>query len=156
MFVGSEMKSTSFESSQLSSASEEVDNSSSREVVDSDNSNTSSLAAESENGSELSTEELLESLSDSNDNEADELDMTFVETDSANSCSEDAAYETAPVSTTTADGPSDIAVNSVETKMTADSDHLLLCGSDHPCGDRKHDARVSESILVSHVTMDIK
>jgi len=130
-------------------------------AVDSDNSNTSSTAAESENDSERSTADLLESSSVGSGNEADELDVSFAETDSSDTCSGDVTCEPARVSTTTADGPPAVVTNSTDIKLAAaadidNDDHRHFIGSDRPYGDLKQrDTYLSESMLVSHVAMDI-
>jgi len=152
--INSEVRSTASE------LCDEVDDADDKLAADSDTCNSDSLAAESENGSELSTADLLESSSESNDNEADELDMSFTETDNANTCLDDVTDETVRVSTTTADGALTNDINAVDIKLAATAsadvnDHRHFIGSDRTCSDLKHDAHMSDSILVSHVVMDI-
>lgn len=129
-------------------SSQEADDNS---TADSDSSNTNSLAAELENDIESSTADLSESSSESSDNKADELDMSFTETDNANTCLDDVTHNTVRVSN---------AIDAIDIKLaaTADNDaddHRHFVSSDVSCSDLKHDAHVSESILVSHVAMDI-
>jgi len=138
-------------------SSQEVDDNS---AVNSD-CNTSSLASDSENDSELMAADLLESSSESNDNEATELEMSLTETDSADTCSDDVPCDTLQTSTVMAGGPHASAVTSVDIKLAATVDidnedhHRHFVDSDRPFGDLKHDAHVSESILVSQLAMDI-
>lgn len=167
MSVGanSEVKSSS---SELSGADDKVETSYTSQDVDdilaadSDSCNTTdSFTTESpgnESAGESSTVDVSESLSESNDNEAAELDMSFTETDNANTCLDDV---TAPrVTTTTADGPTTSAINTIDIKLAAaadniegdNDDHRHFVGSDRPCSDIKHD---TQSIMVSHVAMDI-
>jgi len=133
--------------------------------MDNDNSNTSSAAVESENYPRRSTADLLESSSDSSDNEAEELDVSFTERNSTKTCL-GVTCEPIHVSTTTADRPLSNATNLTNMKLAAtrdidnddddDDDHRHFIGSDRPFGDfKQHDAHISESVLVSHVAMDI-
>ena len=165
MSVGDEIAEKS-ESSESSVDIERAEDCSSLDIcnssaVDSDNSNTSLAAAESENGSERSTADLLESSSDSSGNEVDELDMSFTETDNANTCLGDVTREPVHVSTTTADGPPVNVTNSTDIKLAAaadidDDDHRHFIDSDRQYGDLKqHNAHISETVLVSHIPMDI-
>lgn len=163
--LNSEGRSTASGSSELSAVSAKVDGCSSQDVddispADSDTCNADSLAAESENDSESSTADVLESLSESNDSDADELDMSFTESDNANTCLDDVTHDTARVTTTTADGPSTNAINTIDIKLAATADvdaddHRHFISSDRPCSDLKHDAHMSESLLASRVAMDI-
>ena len=150
-------------SSELSAVSAEVDDCSSRDVddisaPDGDTCNTDSLPVELENDSQSSTADLLESSSESNDNEVDELDMSFTETDNANTCVDDVTHvDTVRVAMAAADGP---PANTIDVKLAATAnddvdDHRHFISSDHPCSDLKHDAHMSDSILLSHVAMDI-
>jgi len=163
--INCEVRSAASRSSELSAVSAEVDdcpsqNTGDTSTLDSDTCNTDSLAAELENDSESSTADLLESSSESNDNEADELDMSFTETDNANTCIDDVMHDTVRVTAAAADGPPANTVNTIDVKLAAtadvdDDDHRHFISSDRPCSDLKHDAHMSDSILLSHVAMDI-
>lgn len=141
-----------------------VEDSSSEDVcnnlaVDSDDSNSSLTAVESEN--DLVVIDSLESSSDGSCNEADELDMSFTETDDTDHCLGDVTCEPVNVSTTTADGPLASVTNSTDTKLAAtasidDDDHRHFIDSDAPYSDLKQrETHISESMLMSHVAMDI-
>jgi len=131
--------------------SQEADDNS---ALDSESSNTNSVAVELEN--EASTADVLESSSESNDSKTDELDMSFTETDNANTCLDDVTHKTDRVNMTTADGPPDnAAVDTIDTDDVDVDDHRHFVSSDRSCSDLRHDTRMSESMLVSHVAMDI-
>jgi len=168
--ASSEVKSSaSSSSSELSTAGENAESSYTSQDVDvilaadSDSCNTTDLFTAESPGDESANESLavdgLESLSENSvDNEATELDMSFTETDNANTCLDDVT-SLRVTTTTTTNGPPTSAVNNIDIKLSAtaddvdvDDDHRHFHGSDRPCSDLKHDA---QSILMSHVAMDI-
>ena len=138
-------------SSTAEACSQEVDDTS---EADSDNSSTNSLTAELENDLESSTVNLLESSNEGSDGETKELDMSLTETDSVDTCVDNVTGESVPVSSTADDAVNATDINSVATSVTAD-DNRFFIGSDRSCSDLKHDAHMSESMLISHVAMDI-
>jgi len=125
-------------------------------ATDSGSSNTDSLTAELENDLTSSTVDLSsESSSESNDSKTGELDMSFTVTDNANTCLDDVTNETDQV---TADGPSANAIDTVSIELAnsvSDEDHRHLVVSDLSCGNLTHDPPLPQSVLVSHVAMDI-
>lgn len=159
--INNDENSTASGSSESSTGSVQTEDCFSQEAddnstVDSESSNTNSLAAELENELEPSAADMLESSPESNDSKTDELDMSFTETDNANTCLDDVTHKTDRVNMTTADGPPDN--DPVQTIDTADvdvDDRRQFVSSDRSCSDLWHDTRMSESMLVSHVAMDI-